>query len=522
MAGGRNGSFGGGSRSVQSTKKITKAMELIAASRIVKAQQRVRRGPALQRADHRGDPQPGRGRCRRRPPAAGASATRSAPSPSSSSPPTAAWPAATTPRSSGPPSGRCPPTRAEGRQTRLVTVGKKAVGLLPLPRLHDRADASRASPTSPTYEDAREIAERRDRGVRRAARSTRSSSSTPSSSRRRRSGWSCRRVPAARARGDAPSRPGATARRPTTSSSRRPRTSSTDLLPRYAEARLFAALLDACGVGARRPAAGHEVGHRQRRRADQDAQPGHEPGPPGRHHHRDHGDRRRRRGAAQPPRPAASDLLVDHALDVRRRPDRPPRPSHATSAHQEHPDDRSPRPPPTAASATLKDGRVVAIAGPVVDVEFPPDAAARDQHRPRDDHRPSTATTIVVRAEVAQQIGDSRVRAICLKPTDGLTRGTAVRNIGHGITVPVGDGVLGHVFNVIGEPLDVARARSDEDRRPLGHPPPRPRLRHPRAEAASCSRPASRSSTCSPPTCRAARSACSAAPASARPCSSTR
>ena len=62
---------------------------------------------------------------------------------------------------------------------------------------------------------------------------------------------------------------------------------------------------------------------------------------------------------------------------------------------------------------------------------------------------------IEVRAEVAQQIGDSRVRAICLKPTDGLTRGTPVRNTGHGITVPVGDKVLGHVFNVIGEPLDI-------------------------------------------------------------------
>ena len=43
-----------------------------------------------------------------------------------------------------------------------------------------------------------------------------------------------------------------------------------------------------------------------------------------------------------------------------------------------------------------------------------------------------------------------------MKPTDGLKRGTLVRNTGHGITMPVGDGVLGHVFNVIGEPLDVS------------------------------------------------------------------
>jgi F-type H+-transporting ATPase subunit beta len=102
----------------------------------------------------------------------------------------------------------------------------------------------------------------------------------------------------------------------------------------------------------------------------------------------------------------------------------------------------------------LKDGRVVGIAGPVVDVEFPRDALP--------EINTAIAMDIVVdgkpveiRAEVAQQIGDSRVRAICLKPTDGLTRGAPVRNTGEGITVPVGDAVLGHVFNVIGEPLDV-------------------------------------------------------------------
>ena len=65
--------------------------------------------------------------------------------------------------------------------------------------------------------------------------------------------------------------------------------------------------------------------------------------------------------------------------------------------------------------------------------------------------------TITVAAEVAQQIGEGRVRVICMKPTDGLKRGTVVRNTGHGITMPVGDGVLGHVFNVLGEPLDIAR-----------------------------------------------------------------
>jgi len=102
----------------------------------------------------------------------------------------------------------------------------------------------------------------------------------------------------------------------------------------------------------------------------------------------------------------------------------------------------------------LKDGRVVGIAGPVVDVEFPPDALPEINTALSMDIE-IDGRLIEVRAEVAQQIGNSRVRAICLKPTDGLVRGTPVRNTGEGITVPVGDAVLGHVFNVIGEPLDV-------------------------------------------------------------------
>jgi F-type H+-transporting ATPase subunit beta len=108
----------------------------------------------------------------------------------------------------------------------------------------------------------------------------------------------------------------------------------------------------------------------------------------------------------------------------------------------------------TVTEPELTEGRIVAIAGPVVDVEFPPSAlpqinAALEFTVEVDGEE------IAVVAEVAQQIGDSRVRAIAMKPTDGLTRGAPVRNLGTGITVPVGDVTLGHVFNVLGEPLDV-------------------------------------------------------------------
>ena len=122
----------------------------------------------------------------------------------------------------------------------------------------------------------------------------------------------------------------------------------------------------------------------------------------------------------------------------------------------------------------LKDGRVVAIAGPVVDVEFPPDGLPEIDMAVEMDAE-LEGEKITITAEVAQQIGDSRVRAICLKPTDGLRRGAVVRNLGHGITMPVGNGVLGHVFNVIGEPLDVAESElTDIDERWEIHrdPPP--------------------------------------------------
>jgi F-type H+-transporting ATPase subunit beta len=101
----------------------------------------------------------------------------------------------------------------------------------------------------------------------------------------------------------------------------------------------------------------------------------------------------------------------------------------------------------------LKDGRVVGIAGPVIDVEFPPSALPELNTAVEFDVEIEGQTQQVL-AEVAQQLGHGRVRAVCLKPTDGLKRGTPVRNTGRGLTVPVGDKVLGHVWNVWGAPLD--------------------------------------------------------------------
>ena len=71
---------------------------------------------------------------------------------------------------------------------------------------------------------------------------------------------------------------------------------------------------------------------------------------------------------------------------------------------------------------TLETGRVVAIAGPVVDVEFPPHSLPEINHAVEVDII-IDGETITVTGEVAQQIGEGRVRCVCMKPTDGLVRG---------------------------------------------------------------------------------------------------
>ena len=102
---------------------------------------------------------------------------------------------------------------------------------------------------------------------------------------------------------------------------------------------------------------------------------------------------------------------------------------------------------------TLAPGRIVKVAGPVVDVEFPPDALPEINYALEVDLTVAgTENTII--CEVAQQLGDDKVRAVALAPTDGLIRGAEVRNTGAPISVPVGDQTLGHIFNVWGEALD--------------------------------------------------------------------
>ncbi|HEV7864084.1 MAG TPA: F0F1 ATP synthase subunit beta [Acidimicrobiia bacterium] len=115
---------------------------------------------------------------------------------------------------------------------------------------------------------------------------------------------------------------------------------------------------------------------------------------------------------------------------------------------------------------------VVSIAGPVVDVEF----SGRDLpdiNTALDFDVSVDGRTERVVAEVAQHIRPDRIRAVAMHPTDGLTRGTAVRDTGQPITVPVGDEVLGHVFNLLGEALDTpGQPVVTNERWPIHRPPP--------------------------------------------------
>jgi F-type H+/Na+-transporting ATPase subunit beta len=116
-----------------------------------------------------------------------------------------------------------------------------------------------------------------------------------------------------------------------------------------------------------------------------------------------------------------------------------------------------------ADQAAASEGRILSVIGPVIDVEFPQDAIPEINFALKFERQTSDGTTQTLTAEVAQHLGDRAVRAIVMQPTDGVRRGTKVRNTGAPISVPVGPGILGHVYNVLGEPLDVDASQISPD-----------------------------------------------------------
>ena len=123
------------------------------------------------------------------------------------------------------------------------------------------------------------------------------------------------------------------------------------------------------------------------------------------------------------------------------------------------------------AATTAGIGRVARVTGPVVDVEFSGDRMPAIYDALHVDVTLGDVTRTLT-LEVALHIGDSMARAISMQPTDGLVRGAPVTDTGASISVPVGDITKGHVFNTLGETLDVPIASLNVTERWTIHRPP--------------------------------------------------
>ena len=123
-------------------------------------------------------------------------------------------------------------------------------------------------------------------------------------------------------------------------------------------------------------------------------------------------------------------------------------------------------------AAAQSTGKVVQIIGPVIDVEFPGRLPAI--YNALQVKSEASGVAIDVIAEVAQHLGENRVRAVAMKPTDGMQRGMEAVDLGQPISVPVGPEALGRVLNVLGEPVDFPdRPVQTKERWPIHRPAPK-------------------------------------------------
>jgi F-type H+-transporting ATPase subunit beta len=117
-------------------------------------------------------------------------------------------------------------------------------------------------------------------------------------------------------------------------------------------------------------------------------------------------------------------------------------------------------------------GRVVQVIGPVVDVEFDGGHLPEIYSAVRIESGGSGEAIDVI-AEVEQHLGENRVRAVAMKPTDGMQRGMRAVDTGLPISMPVGPATLGRVLNVLGEPVDFPdRPVEATERWPIHRPAP--------------------------------------------------
>jgi F-type H+-transporting ATPase subunit beta len=125
------------------------------------------------------------------------------------------------------------------------------------------------------------------------------------------------------------------------------------------------------------------------------------------------------------------------------------------------------------AAKERKVGQVVQVIGPVLDVEFP------EHHLPEifnairiTSEGFDVTPPLDIIAEVQQHLGEGRVRAVAMKPTDGVVRGMRAADLGGPMTVPVGRATLGRVLNVLGEPVDNLGPVLTDKRYPIHRPAP--------------------------------------------------
>src|SRR5437762_7757789 len=120
----------------------------------------------------------------------------------------------------------------------------------------------------------------------------------------------------------------------------------------------------------------------------------------------------------------------------------------------------------------MNKGNIVQVIGPVVDVEFGGEARLPRIYNALEIEYEVNGNPTKLTLEVQQHLGENWVRTVAMSSTEGLKRGMAVSDTGSPITVPVGEGTLGRVFNVTGDPVDDRGPVSFTKRYPIHRPAP--------------------------------------------------
>src|SRR5262249_13201597 len=118
----------------------------------------------------------------------------------------------------------------------------------------------------------------------------------------------------------------------------------------------------------------------------------------------------------------------------------------------------------------MSKGRIVQIVGPVIDIEFPGTLPAIYNALTVDYKVQNMPVSLVL--EVQQHLGDKWIRAVSMSGTEGLKRGYEAVDTGAPISVPVGQGVMGRVFDVCGNPVDERGPVTAEKYYPIHRPAP--------------------------------------------------